>query len=251
MPDATDLASVQLGLSAHLRDPEHVAAPDDIEPRRIAVYRELVFNNLDELLGGNFPVIRAMHDDAAWHGLVRAFLRDHRCRTPLFTEIAREFIRFLEHRAAAGKDPAYLVELAHHEWSELALALDEAEIDAVDHDPHGDVIDGIPVLSPLARLLAYRYPVQHIGPRQRPIEAPAHPTLIVLVRDRSDKVGFLEVDPLSAMLFERLAANGSESGRDCLHAVLAGLGRDSEAMRASGIAILHELRRRDILLGTR
>ena len=179
------------------------------------------------------------------------FLRDHRSQTPLFTEIAREFIRFLEARVGREPDPPFLVELAHYEWSELALALDEADIGEIAHDMHGDVVDGIPLLSPLARLLAYRYPVQHIGPAHRPLEAPAHPTLIVLVRNRTDQVGFLEVEPLTALLFEQLAGNVNMSGRDCLHSVLARLDRDTATLRESGIAILHELVRRDVLLGTR
>ncbi len=251
MAEAMKLADLQHGLSAHLRDPDGVTAPRDIEPRRLAIYRELVFNNLDDLLSGNFPVIRALHADSDWRDLVRAFLRDHRCQTPLFTEIGREFIRFLEQRAAAGLDAPYLVELAHYEWSELALALDEAGIEAIPHDPQGDVLDGTPVLSPLVRVLAYHYPVQHIGPQQRPREAPAQPTLILLVRDRADKVGFLEIDALTALLLERLAEPGDASGRARLQAVLVALDRDNDALRASGIAILRELRRRDVLLGTR
>ena len=236
--------------SAHLRDPAGVAAPAHIEPRRIAVYRELVLNNLVDLLGGNFPVLRSLHDRAGWSDLVSAFLRDHRSTTPLFTEIAREFIRFLEARAAHAVDPPFFVELAHYEWSELALAIDEADIDAVMHEPAGDVVAGIPVLSPLARLLAYRFPVQHIGPAFRPDHPAAQPTLIVLGRNRDGEIVFLEVDPMSALLFETLAGNPGRSGAECVDATLAALGRDDESLRASGQAMLHRFRECDILLGT-
>ena len=245
------LEAQQRGFSAHLRDPDGAPAPPGIEPRRMAIYRELVFNNLVDLLGGNFPILRSLADDTAWHARVRAFLRDHRSQTPLFPDIAREFIRFLETRAPAHDDPPFLTELAHYEWSELALGLDEACIDDVDHDAHGDVIAGIPVVSPLARLLAYRFPVHHIGPDFQPDEAPASPTLILLSRNRMDEIGFLAVEPLTALLFERLAINTSASGRDCLDGVLATISRDDEALRRSGLAMLGELRRRDILLGTR
>ena len=37
-------------LAAHVRDPAAHAGPPGIEDRRLAVYRELVFNNLDGLL---------------------------------------------------------------------------------------------------------------------------------------------------------------------------------------------------------
>lgn len=245
------LAAQQRGFSAHLRDPDAVPAPPRIEPRRMAIYRDLVFNNLVDLLGGNFPILRSLGDEATWQSRVRGFLRDHRSQTPLFPEIAREFIRFLETRTPVDGDPPFLVELAHYEWSELALGLDESSIDDVEHDALGDVVEGIPVVSPLARLLAYRFPVQHIGPDFQPDEAPATPTLILLSRNRSDEIGFLAVEPLTALLFERLSANATTSGRACLDDVLAAIGRDDHGLRASGLAMLGEFRRRDILLGTR
>lgn len=250
MAERMPLALVQAGFAAHLRDPQNVAAPGGIEERRLAIYRELVYNNLADLLGGNFPVIRSLFEPPDWETLIRSFLRDHRARTPLFTEIAREFIGFLQERADAGMaDPAFLVELAHYEWSELALSLDEASIDAVACDEGGDVVHGVPVTSPLARLLAYRFPVHEIGPAFRPDAVPAQPTLILLVRDRTDEVRFLAVEPLTAMLFERLAVNTTASGLSCLHDLLDELGRNDHAMRESGLAMLHDLRRREILLG--
>lgn len=218
----------------------------------MAVYTDLFFNNIESLLSANFPVIRTLYDEAAWRALVRAFYSEHRCHTPLFTEIAREFIRFLETRCEADAgDPPFLVELAHYEWSELCAEIDEADISDVPHDPLGDIVDGIPVASPLARVLAYRFPVHRISADFRPAEAPPNPTLILLTRDRGDELRFIEIDPLTALLFERLAVNTENSGRACLETLLAELGRDDEAARASGVAILNHLRNRDALLGTR
>src|SRR5512142_2879372 len=112
-PDVST-GALQHAFAAHLRDPAHVPAPAGIEPRRMAVYAELFFNNIESLVAANFPVIRTLYADDAWRDLVRAFYRDHRCHTPLFTDIAREFIRYLETRAEqnAGDWP-FLVELAH------------------------------------------------------------------------------------------------------------------------------------------
>jgi hypothetical protein len=218
----------------------------------MAVYTDLFFNNIESLLSANFPVIRTLYDDDAWRTLVRGFYSEHRCHTPLFTEIAREFIRWLEARRDTGAgDAPFLVELAHYEWSELCAEIDEADIAAVPHDPLGDVVDGIPVVSPLARVLAYRFPVHRICADFQPAQAPPNPTLILLTRDRGDELRFLEVDALTALLFERLAANAQMTGRECLEALLAELGRDDEAARASGLATLDRLRDRDALLGSR
>jgi len=218
----------------------------------MAVYAELFFNNIESLIAANFPVIRTLYDDDAWRDLVRAFYRDHRSHTPLFTDIAREFIRYLEARAEANAgDWPFLVELAHYEWSELALSLDEIDLAKIERDGHGDVVDGIPLASPLARVLAYRFPVHRIAVDFRPTEAPPQPTLILLTRDRADALHFLEIDALTALLFERLQQNETRTGRACLEALLTELGRDEPALRESGLGILRRLREREALLGTR
>lgn len=256
MPAAPDRAStreLQYAFAAHLRDPAHAPAPADVEPRRMAVYADLFFNNVESLLAANFPVIRRLHDDHAWHERVRAFYRDHRAHTPLFTEIAREFIRYLEARAEAGSDdPPFLLELAHYEWSELALSIDEASIDETGCDAAGDVVSGVPVLSPLVRVLAYRWPVHQIGPDFIPQAPSAQPVLLLLTRDRGDEIRFTEIDALTALLIERIGANLDASGGECVDDLLAGIGRAGEAsLRESGIAILQRLRACDAILGTR
>jgi hypothetical protein len=250
-PDA-GLRATQYAFAAHIRDPRHAPAPADVEARRMAIYTELFFNNVSNLLAANFPVIRRLHDDAAWIERVRAFYRDHRTHTPLFTEIAREFIRHLETRAEAGAgDPPFLVELAHYEWSELALSLDEADPGAIDCDPDGDVLAGVPVLSPVARVLVYRWPVHRIGPDFVPAEPAPQPVLLLLVRDRDDEVRFIEIDALSAMLVERLGANRDRPGAACIDDLLVELGRAGDAaLASSGAAILRRLRARDVILGT-
>lgn len=246
------LRALQAAFAAHIRDPVAAAPPPGVEPRRMAVYAELFFNNITNLLASNFPVIRTLYDADAWRDLVRDFYREHRSHTPLFTRIANEFIRHLENRAARGAgDPPFLIELAQHEASELALAFDEREIADIAHDPDGDVLSGVPLVSPLARVCVYRYPVHRIGPAFRP-DAPApQPVLLLLVRDRSDTVRFFEIDALSALLFDRLQANRQHAGLVCLDHLLHELGRgDETALRASGAAILEQLRARDAILGT-
>lgn len=247
------LDALQRAFCAHLRDPDAQPAPLDVAPRRMGVYRELVFNTVEGLLAANFPVIRSLHDSDAWQARVRMFLREHVSHTPLFTEIGREFVRFLDARAEAGADdPPYLAELAHYEWSELALALDETTpADAAPHDPAGDLAGGAPVLSPLLRVLAYRYPVHRIGPGALPEDSPEQPTLIVLTRDVDGDVHFLEVDALTALLIDTLQSDPACSGREVVGRVLENLGRDTPPLHAAGLAMLAELRRHGVVLGTR
>jgi hypothetical protein len=244
--------ALQRRFAAHLRDPQHQAAPEGLEDRRVAIYRELFYNNIESLLAGNFPVIRRILPDTAWHALVRAFLVDWRSHTPLFTEIGREFHRFLARREAEGAgDPPFLAELAHYEWVELAVSIDEARIDDVPHDPNGNVVAGIPVASPLAWPLAYRFPVQRIREDFQPTAAPPLPTFLVVARNRADQVAFMGVNALSLRLLACVKENPGLSGLECLHA-LAGdqdpTARD--ALVAAGTDLLRALKDRDVLLGT-
>ncbi|MFZ2755182.1 MAG: putative DNA-binding domain-containing protein, partial [Lysobacteraceae bacterium] len=175
-PESNDtLAAQQDAFAAHIRDPERVPPPPGIEERRLKIYRELFFNNVESMLAGNFPVLRRLYGDDGWQALIRAFYRDHDCQTPLFTELAREFLRYLDARASTDAsrdtghdDPPWLRELAHYEWIELALQISEARNDEIAHEPHGDLLEGRPLVSPLAWPLAYAWPVHRIGPDYRP-----------------------------------------------------------------------------------
>ena len=250
MADAPErLRAQQFELTRHLRDPDGVPAPAALEERRVAVYRDLVFRNVEGLLAGNFPVIRALHDDAAWHALVRAFLRDHRAQTPLFTEIAREFQRFLAQRDDVAP---FLVELAHYEWVELALQIaevDEADLRCAMHD-EAALLEHAPVLSPLAWPLAYRWPVHRIGPGWQPTTPPAQPTLLMARREADGEVRFSELTPLTFRLLQRLAEVPALGGREHLLALAAEAGAaDADVFLAEGAALLGQLLRAGVLLG--
>ena len=71
---------------------------------------DLFFNNIQSLLASNFPVLRMIHGTDRWARLVREFYAEHLCRTPLFPEVAREFLRYLQDergaRAAAARGAA-------------------------------------------------------------------------------------------------------------------------------------------------
>lgn len=242
-------------LAGHVRDPAGAAPPPGIEPRRLAVYRDLFRRNIDRLLASGFPVIRRTLDDAAWQSLVAGFLRDHASRTPLFAEVSREFVAYVQ--ALDAPPRPWLAELAHYEWVELALQLSDAAPAAPDPvlpaaEDAGRLLDGAPVLSPLAWPLAYRWPVHAIGPGHDPTEPPAQPTLVLLHRDAGGTVRFHLVSPLAYRLLQRLDAVPADSGRDHLRALAreAGAG-DDDALVDQGRAMLLRWRRSGIVTGSR
>ena len=123
--------TLQRRFAARIRDPQQ-ALPPGIATERMAIYEELFFNNLDGFISSGFPVLRQLFDEPRWHRLVRAFMREHRCRTPYFSQLGEEFIGWLQdgYRAEEG-DPPFLLELAHYEWVELALSLAEAPVETL------------------------------------------------------------------------------------------------------------------------
>jgi len=243
MADA--LREQQYALARHVRDPAANPPPPGIEDRRLAIYRDLFFNSIDSLLAGNFPVIRRTLGDDAWRALVHRFYADHRCRTPLFTEIGREFVQYLEARDDVSP---WLHELAHYEWVELALQISDEPLPP--HDPHGDLLAGKPVLSPHAWALAYCWPVSRIGPDFQPGTMPETPTLLLVRRDDAGDVHFSELSPLVFRLLQLLDDETVASGRDALMALSAEAAVDADTFVREGTAMLQRLRQEGTLLGT-
>lgn len=236
----------QFALTRHLRDPNRYPPPPGIEERRLRVYRELLFGSIEGLLAGGFPVVRATLGDAPWRALVRRFYAVHRCATPLFPQVGGEFVEFLQRRRGAVRGAPWLAELAHYEWAEAALlACDDA---APAHRADGDLLDGAPVLAPWAWPLAYRWPVQAIGPQFRPRRAPAAPTLLLVHRDGEGEVRFSQLAPLSYRLLDALRAQ-RRSGAEHLGALAAEAGLPADALLAEGRAALEQWRAQGVVLG--
>ncbi|MBN8716574.1 MAG: putative DNA-binding domain-containing protein [Stenotrophomonas sp.] len=231
-------------LAAHVRDPAAHPGPAGIPERRLQVYRELVRNNLDALLGSTFPVLRDTLGQAGWNALRDRFLAVHRSQTPLFPRLGLEFVAFLAH----AEDPArpWLAELADYEWAELGLQLAEAA--APPHDCAADLLEGIPRLSPLAWPRAYRWPVHRIGPGFQPAVPPAQPTLLLLRRDAGGRVHFSQLSPLLYRLLELADGNTARSGRTLLRQLAEEAGQhDSAAFLCEALPMLARLREEGVL----
>lgn len=254
MAEPENFQAVQYAFAAHIRDPQHAPAPEDVEDRRMAVYRELFFNNVRDLLARGFPVLRKILGESAWAALIRDFLVQHRCQTPLFLELPREFLAYLrDTRVASEADPPFLQELAHYEWVELALSIDEREPGDVAANPAGDMLDEAPIISPVAWPLVYAWPVHRISPDYQP-EAPGDaPTCLVVFRGPDLGIGFLEVNPVTARLLELVShADGTRSGRELLESIARELAHPNpDTVIGGGRDLLDDLRERGVLLGTR
>ena len=202
---AVDFRAKQAEFAAYIRDPQHNPAPADVAPERMAMYRELFFNNIDSFLATSFPVLRSLFSEQHWQALASDFFARHRCHTPYFSEIAEEFLDYLQQGQTVSDYP-FLWELAHYEWVELALAIakDQPEF-AVDAD-QVDLERQALAVSPLAWLLAYRFPVQKISPQYRPLSVADQTTYLVVYRDQFHEVHFMETVALTFRLLQLLEA---------------------------------------------
>ncbi len=254
------LARVQRAFAVHLRDPESQPAPADVPDARMRVYRELVHANVASLLAANFPVLRRLLSDEAWSALVRDFLVRHEAKTPLFTRLGRELVDHLEGTGSGlPQAPPFLAELARYEWLETELRLSDEAPSWVSIDPEGDLLEGIPVLSPLVRWMRAAWPVHRLGARGAPAEAgemprvaPEVPTCLVLCRDAEEEVRFMQVTPATLRLIEQIAAAPARRGHDHLERLArAHPAGDRDEFVEGGRRILGALRARGVLLGTR
>ena len=250
MPET--LAALQAQFAAHIRSPLKDPAPSDVEDRRMDIYRNLFYNNVRSLLSWNFPVIKKLYPKEDWAQLVRDFYIEHRARTPLFPELPREFLQYIqEQRQDREGDPPFLLELAHYEWVELALSLDENDIEQIPVDPKGDLMTGIPVLSPLAWPVSYRFPVHQIREDFQPTEAPGEATHLLVYRDRQDEVKFMKLNPVSALLLQLLKDEQPRTGHDLLNEIVISLNHPKpEVVVKGGTELLLDLFKKDVILGT-
>lgn len=228
---------LQLRFAAHLRDPDNVAAPDGIEDRRLAIYRRLVFNNVRNFMLRGFPVLRRTIGEEVLTRLVRQWLREHRARTPLFPRLSSEFVAWVAGTPEAIADlPPWVPELAHYEWVETELTL-------TDQAPSAGGPRGTLTMSPLARALAYGWPVHRIRPGFLP-DAP-EATFLLVHRDASDKVRFHEITAMTFSLLHTLATTGPQPAQE----LLARLNVDP-AHAAAAQGLVDDLITKEVLLCT-
>ena len=251
-PDRPAFVRQQYAFAAHIRNPEKNPSPEGIEQRRMKIYRELFYNNVEGFIANTYPVLRRILPDDRWHAMIRDYFAHHLAHTPLFPEMPREFLQYLEHeRKPQLEDPPFMLELAHYEWVELALSLLDEKIDATKIDAHGDLLTGIPAISPLAWPLRYRFPVHKISPAFQPKEADEMQTHLIVYRDAGFDVRFIEINPVTARLLQLLSAEDAVPGRAALQQVAAELNHPEPGIVIqAGIEILQNLRKRQVILGT-
>ena len=249
-----EFQNYQREFTAHIRDPRSADRPKGVPARRMKVYNELLYNNLEGFLLACFPVCRKILGKRRWDRLVRPFFRDHACHTPYFRQIPEEFLKYLQENWERSDDfpaflPEFLPELAHYEWVELELDTSDRDANLPAHDPEGDLLTGRPLLNPVLRVLAYRWPVHRLSPRFKPSEPPAQPTFTLAHRGADHRVRFTLINPATARLLALLQERSGLTGREALALLETEIALPAGALQGHGAELLDDIRRQGAIFG--
>ena len=247
VPDS--MRQLQIEFAGYIRNPKVNKAPKEIEARRMKIYADLFYSSISSLLAGTFPIINEIYDDQQWESLVRHFYKKENNHTPHFPEISREFVAFLKQHDLPKQQP-FLAELAHYEWVELAADIDTRELNKQQNLTTDDFKQNIIVTSPLARLNVYYYPVHQISKQFQPLDKLEQELYILVYRNTEDEVMFVELNPLSAVLFEKVQSNTSLNGLELLQQLAIEINQqDNLDFINFGIQILQDWYIKDIIQG--
>ncbi|ABV37463.1 conserved hypothetical protein [Shewanella sediminis HAW-EB3] len=194
---------VQQSFIDYIKEPSR-QLPIGTESRRMKIYRDLFFNNIDSFISSGFPVLKSLYSQDAWQALVQDFFVTHDCQSPIFIDIAKEFVIFLQSEyELKAHDPGFLLELAHYEYMELVISV------AKDNPSQGQITGNVAAeclcLSDTAKVLQYSYDVEHISEHYQPQSPTPTPQYFCLYRDSEDEVVFLRLNPLAAQVLGYLS----------------------------------------------
>lgn len=245
-PHKVDFKSRQAEFSAYIRNPHTAPCPVDVPAKRMQMYRELFFNNVESFLSSNFPVLRKILSDAQWQQLAQDFFASHLCTSPYFSEIPEEFIIYLQNeRKENTGDHPFMLELAHYEWVEMALSIAQDSLPETKSQLITNLEQTIS-LSPLAWVLAYQFPVHKISPDYLPTQAPEQASYLIAYRDSEDEVRFIELSLMSFRLLQTLEKQQPVSVSNCLTEILPD--NPAESLKNSAIQALQQFIDKQVIL---
>ena len=186
--------------------------------------------------------------------MIRDYFSHHLSHTPLFPEMPREFLMYLENERNNPDDPVFIKELAHYEWVELALMTSELDEDInwnnIDKD--GELLNNQVIISPLAWSLTYQYPVQQISEDFLPKAPSEQPVYLLVYRDKNDEVHFMELNPLTALLIQLINEDKELTTKQILENIAEQMQHsEPNVVIQGGHQILQDLKKRNIILGTK
>ena len=233
----------QLAFTAHIRNPKANKAPAQVDAARMAVYRDIVFNNILNSVSTCFPVCVQVLGERDWEKLVRQFFAKYQAKTPIFREIPAQFLQFLN---TEKNLPIYFQQLAHYEWVELAVNSQPTTSPKLSKTP--DFLNEKPVLAPANKLLQYDYAVHKISARHKPKTNTK--TQLLVFRNLENKVKFVELNSVTFQLLSLIEENNM-TGKQALMRLAEELRHpDANAVIQFGLEILQDLANQQAIIGS-
>ncbi len=250
----------QLAFSHWLRQPTAAPLPTGIEARRMQVYRDLVFNNIESFLEHSYPIAIAMLPEVDWDFLVSAFFQYGQCDSPYYYDISLHFRDFFDQLMAepevaefSGQDVAFSIraialrapwlrELLHYEW--MALYVDMAE---TTWQPRNEHHDRALILRTTCWILGYQYAVHTWSVDEFPAEPEPQPTCLLIYRTPDFQTRAYPIHPLWAYLIELIQSDTAYRSNTLATALIA-ISALSPTLAAKNVAeLLTWLRDIDLL----
>lgn len=238
---------VQQVFVAHIKNPE-LPMPDGIAEDRMAVYRELFFNNVQSFVSSAFPVLKSLYSQERWQALVRQFFIQYQCTSPYFLHIAEHFLHFLQQDyQPQAEDPPFLLDLAHYEWAELYVST--KQLPQQEQPLAAGQLTELPLaLSALSMLLAYPYPVHQISREFQPQTA-GEVHCYLLYRNHDDEVKFVLINPLTAALLHHLQQAPGSTLKQLVKALVPLVPQlDGDTLLSGASAILQDFAAKGLLV---
>lgn len=239
-----DFQRYQAQFTAYIRNPAQNQKPPKVNTSRLAVYKKAVFNNIVESVSVCFPVCQVVIGKRAWQKLIREFVVTFAAASPIFREIPQQFLLFLEHIESV---PAYFKQLAHYEWVELTITMQQTEPAVI--AKKADLLHEKPILAAAHMLLEYDYPVHQISAKSKP-KQPQKTTLLVF-RNPEFEVKFIELNPVTYRLLQ-LIKEHDLTGEQALTQLANEIRHpDVNVIIQFGLGILTDLANQQAIIGSR
>lgn len=243
----------QAAFTAHIRNPSERKKPARVNDKRMAVYREIVFNNFYGSVSACFPVLQDILGIRCFKKLVRTCFFHQQFTSPFFREIPKTFVDFLDSYDLENNGlPIFTAQLAHYEWAELyvsTLKTQTIQPEQQEENLAENILEKSLSLNPAHLLVNYDFPVHMLSKKHQPIEPTQ--TFLLLFRNAEFEVKFMQLNPITFELLQIIEAQ-SCTGQQALQQlaekmqhpqpdVIVGFGRQilEDLLKQSAIVAQH------------
>jgi uncharacterized protein len=198
----------QAAFTGHIRNPKKNQKPAHVNDKRMAVYREIVFNNFYGSVSACFPVLHNILGIRRFKQLVRKCFFHQQFNSPFFREIPKTLVDFLASFDLKNHGlPIFTAQLAHYEWAELYVSTLKTQAippEQLDENLGENILEKSLSLNPAHLLVNYDFPVHMLSKKHQPVEQ--IPTFLLLFRNAEFEVKFMQLNPLTFELLQIIEA---------------------------------------------